>query len=173
MRTRLALAVAAALAAGCGDLLSFDVESSGTTTIPGSPVPDVLGGLPGMSGFSSINVAQSSEFQNKDTRKDLISSVRVKRMTLRVTNPSSQPLSFLTRVAFFVEAPGLAPRRIARLEPVPPGVTTADLQLDDVDIAAYAKADSFSVTTEAEGQSPPQQTTLEARLVLAVSASLL
>src|SRR5206468_5813139 len=70
--------------------------------------------------------------------------------------------SFISTVEFDVAATGLPTVRIAEAT-IPAGVSTVDLTLDNQDIAAYVKADSFSITTKGTGHSPVHDTTIEAR----------
>jgi hypothetical protein len=166
-------AIAALLCSGCSGLIGFDVDSSGQSTIPGSPTGSLLGGIPGFQGFNSMSFSQSAAFQNNNTNKDHISACRLTKLTLKVVTPTGGTLApLLTKIDFFIEAPNLQKIHIAGLNPVP-GTTSADLQLDDVDIAAYAKSDTFSITTAASGQTPSQNTTIEADLKLHVNASVL
>ena len=168
---RLAPAAAALALAGCGSLLSFDVHQTATADIPaGGPLSGALGGF---AGFNSLSFNQSSEFRNNNTSKDHISECRLKQLTLKVVNPTGADLSFLTKVEFFVQAPNLASRRIASGTSFPKGVASVDLIADNVDLAPYAKSDSFSITTSATGTSPSQNTTLQADLTLNVHASIL
>jgi hypothetical protein len=164
-------AVASAIVlAGCFGILSFDVQSTGTTTIPGSPAGGLL---PAVFNFGSFDISQSAGFNNTDTRKDHITSCRLKQLTLRVTSPASgQDLSFLSRVEFFISAPNLPKVRIAHLDAAPPaGQSATDLAVDDVELQDYAKAASFTVDTQASGTQPKQTTTLEANLRLNIRAS--
>ena len=168
--TRLASLVPALALVGCGTVVSFDVSQKAQTTIPaGGPVAGVLGGF----GFQNLNFSQSSDFQNNNTSKDHVRECRLKQLTLKVVSPPGQDLHFLTKVEFFVEAPNLEKKRIASGTSFPSGVASVDLVPDDLDLAPYVRADSFSITTAATGTSPSQQTTLEADLTLNVHASVL
>ena len=159
-----------ALCCGCSSLLSFDVDSSGTTTISGG---GLLAGLPSFTGFNNLSFSQSQQFANNNTNKDHISEARLTRLTLKVTSPTGADLSFLTKIDFFIEAPGQARVHIAGISPLPAGQSSVDLTLDDRDIASYAKADSFSITTSVTGHSPTSDTTVEADLRLNIHASVL
>ena len=165
-------AIAALLCSGCSGLINFDVDSSGQSTIPGSPTGSLLPGIIGFGGFNNLSFSQSAQFQNNNTNKDHISECRLTKLTLKVVSPGGRTLSFLTKIDFFIQAPDLPKVHIAGLNPVP-GTVSADLVLDDRDIAAYAKSDTFSITTEAAGQTPSTDTTIEADLRLHVNASVL
>lgn len=157
---------------GCSGLISFDVNSQGNSTVPGSSPLLNLGGTP-FSGFNNISFSQSQAFQNNNTNKDHVSSARLTAFTLKVSAPSSQDLSFLRSVSFKIKTSTLGPQEIAHLESFPAGAKSVQLTLDDLELAPYVKSDSFTITTDAQGQSPPQDTTLEADLTLHIGASIL
>lgn len=172
-----ALATCLALC-GCSSLLSFDVDSSGTATIQGSPTGGLLGNALGsFSGFSNFNVSQSQSFKNENTNKDHITECRVTKFTLKVTSPvapaAGADLSFLTAINFTISAPNLPDQHIAGSTHFPAGQASVGLLLDDVDIARYCKSDSFSIKTDATGHAPSQDTQVEADLTLNIHASLL
>jgi hypothetical protein len=91
---------------------------------------------------------------------------------LRVVDPPGQDLSFVDEVEFFVEAEGLERRRIASGGPFAEGETSAALVRDDVQLAAYAAAPALSITAEATGQRPPEETTVEAVVRLSVDVNV-
>ena len=173
-----ALAACVALC-GCSSLLSFDVNSSGTATIQGSPGGGLLGNAlgAGFGGFNNFNVSQSQDFKNENTNKDHISECRLTKLTLKVLKPAppaaGSDLSFLSQIDFFITAPNLPKVHIAGATNLPPGQSTVDLALDNRDIAAYARSDTFSITTEAQGHAPSADTSIEADLTLNIHASLL
>jgi|SRR5438067_8819930 len=63
--------------------------------------------------------------------------------------------------------------RIAEALTIPSGVESIDLTIDDQELAPYAKADSFSITTTGTASVPPQDTTIEADLTLHIVANVL
>src|ERR1700704_1570442 len=131
-------AIAVLLCTGCSGLIGFDVDSTGQSTIQGSPTGGLL--PPVFQGFNSMSFSQSAQFQNNNTNKDHISACRLTKLTLKVVNPVGGELSpLLSKIDFFIEAPNLQKLHIAALNSVP-ATTNVDLQLDDVDIAAYAKS---------------------------------
>jgi hypothetical protein len=176
MATRSPLAptlAAAALLAACNPTVSFDTTVKGSSTIPGSNIPGVLQIPANLAGLSNVSFAQQANLANNNTDKDHVDHVRVKSMTLTVTSPSGQDLSFLQTLSFFVSAPNQAQVRIAHQETFPKGVSSVQMTLDNVDLAPYAKADSFSITTQGSGTAPSQDTTIEAAMVLTIDAHLL
>ena len=173
MRT-LALLVALCCA-GCPGLgqVAFDVDSSGQSTVQGSPLGGVLPKPPAFGNFGDLSFNQSQDFANQNTNKDHIDSARVSKLTLKVTSPANGSLSFLSSIEFDIQAPNLPLVRIAEAASIPAGASSVELTLDNVDIAPYAKADSFSITTKGTGTQPSQDTTIEADLTLHIVANVL
>src|SRR5947199_8738501 len=107
------------LCSGCGNLVSFDVDSSGRSTIQGTPTGSLLPGVPGFGGFSDLSFSQSADFQNNNTNKDHVTECRLTNLTLKVVSPAGGTLAFLTKIDFYIEAPQLPKVHIAGLNPVP------------------------------------------------------
>ena len=106
----------------------------------------------------------------QNTNKDHIDSARVSRLTVKVVGPSDANLSFISTLELDIQAPNLPLVRIAEIASIPAGATSVDLQIDDQEIAPYAKADSFS---KGSATQPPKDTTLEADLALHIVANVL
>jgi hypothetical protein len=122
-------------------------------------------------GLQNVNASNLQGFPSNQTAKDHIQSARAKKITIKVTSPTTQDLFFLSSLAFSISATGLPDKQFAHLAPFP-HAPSADLTLDDVDLAPYLKADSFSISTTASGTPPPQDTVVEADLVLGIEASV-
>jgi hypothetical protein len=169
------LFVSALLLAGCNPTISFDTTLKGAAQVPGSSVPTSVISLPIDLGLNNINIDQSANLKNSNTDKSHIDHARVKSLTLAVTNPTPGDISFLRTLKFSIAAPGQATKQIAHLETFP-ALPSAQMTVDVVDLAPYLKADSFSITAEGTGtapRAPPQNTTLEATMVLTIDAHVL
>lgn len=163
------------LAAGCPGLgqVAFDVSSSGQSQVQGSPTGGLLPQPPTFGNFGDLTFSQSQDFSNNNTNKDHIDSARVSKLTLKVVSPSGATLSFLSSIEFDIQAPNLPQVKIAEATSIPAGATSIELTLPDQEIAPYAKANSFSITTKGTGTQPPQNTTIEADLTLHIVANVL
>jgi hypothetical protein len=53
-----------------------------------------------------------------------------------------------------------------------PAAATADLALDDLDLAPYLKADSFTLTYTVNGNTPTRDTTVQGDLTVNIEASV-
>ena len=162
------------LVAGCPGLgqVGFDVASQGTSTVQGSPLGAALNAFPSFSGFGDLSFSQSQDFANNNTNKDHVVQANLTRLTLKTISPTGATLDFIQTVEFDIAAPGLPTVRIAEAT-IAAGATSVDLSLDAQDLAAYVKADSFSITTKGAGHQPSSDTTIEADLSLHIVANVL
>ena len=167
-RLALATAVLVSLTCGASEVDNVEVEQDGRAEIPAGSVIDQLLGDLAFEGFDDIDVSQSRELENQGYTEDQIDSVRLKELELTVSAPSGGRLDFLESVAFFVEAEGEERLEIARLDPVPDGQTTVAVPVADVELLPYVVAESMTITTEATGSAPDEDTTVDAHLVLDV-----
>jgi len=175
--TAWAVLLAALFTAGCG-LNEFDVSQSGTATVAGaSLLGQVLNTLPPMQGFNDFDLSQTQAFENQNAQKDHVSSTALTAFTLKITSPPSQDFGFLDTVAFFVSADGLPKVRVAHKEGIAAlGLTapnpTLTLDLDQVELAPYVKADSMNITAEVNGRQPSSDTALTAAATFHVKVKL-
>jgi len=101
--------------------------------------------------------------------KEDIDSGRLKDFTLSIQAPAGQNFDFAESIAFFAEASGQPRVRIAHLDAVPKGVSSFPVSVDPgVELKPYVTAPQMSITTEAQGSRPPQETTVKADVVLDV-----
>ncbi len=157
--------------AGCPGLgqVGFDVDSQGQSTVQGSPLGPTLAAFPS---FGNFNFSQDQSFQNNNTNKDHVAEAHLTRLHLKVVAPTTATLDFIQTIEFDIGAQGLPTVKIAEAT-IPAGVGSVDLTLDNQDLAAYVKADSFSITTKGTGHQPAQDTALEADLTLHIVANVL
>jgi hypothetical protein len=162
------------LCTGCPGLgqVGFDIDTNGSSQFQGNPAAGLLTVFPSFGGFGNIDFSQKADFQNNNTRKDHVVEARLSKLTLKVVNPLGDTLGFISTVEFDVGATGLPTVRIAEAT-IPAGVSTVDLTIDNQDMAAYVKADNFSITTKGTGHSPVHDTTIEADLTMHIVANVL
>lgn len=159
-------------ALACGGLDTFTITEESTATIQGSILGQLVSDL-GFGGFLSMDLSQNETLANQGVSREQIDSVFVRSLTLTITAPpSGQDFTFLDSLEFYVEAPGEPRRLIASGGPFQAGLTTVGLDLENVDLAPYAAAESMSITTEASGRPPAQDTTIQAQIELEVDVNV-
>jgi len=173
--TRLLAPLAALAFSACGPI-TFTTQLTGSGTVQGNPLGGLLNAFPTLSSFASIDFNQNQDFKNNNAAKDKVKSVRVKSLTLQITAPNDQGFGFLDSVQFVAEANGqravfASKSGIASLGLNPPNPTLT-LELADVDLASYVRADTVTLALEGSGRPPPKDTTLEAKVSLLVGVGL-
>jgi hypothetical protein len=159
-----------AFSQACDDIDNFDVSAGGKATIAGSSLlEDLFSDLP-FSGFDEITFDQ--QFKNQGVTEDQVDSVRLTTFTLTIESPASGTFDFLEQIDFYAESPNQPKVRIARAASIPPGAREIALVIDDVELAPYVTAEYMTITTDAKGRRPDDDTTLKASLVFDVDARL-
>ena len=139
--------------------------------VMGSPLGEVLGPL-AFTGFEGIDVSESQDFRNQGYTKNEMDSVRLSSIALSISAPDDGNFDFFTRLSFFAEADGLPKVEVARLDPIPKGSQSIDMDILDVELVDYASADSMTITSTATGTSPSQNTIIDARVVLDIDVNI-
>lgn len=165
------LAVAALLAvAACGDLDEVDVTRSGTAVVPGGP-----GGaaLPG--GAVGLGVAVGRDvIEGEGIDPDDVDSARLVGLRVEILSGASLE-TWLDRVAFHVEAPGLPRVLVAErsgLRALPAGTRAVDLDVPGVDLKPYVLAPQATVTAEVSGSQPAEDTEVRATATIRVDVNV-
>lgn len=168
-----AAAVSIAWLATCSSIDNIDVDAQGRAVIPQRSIIDELLGNLAFAGFSGFDISQTQEFENAGYTKSQIDSVHLKRFTLTIVNPAGATFDFLSAIRFYAEAADQPRVLIAELDPVPTGQTQLLLDIDaTVDLTPYVVAPNMSITTQATGLRPEQETTIDADVVLDVDINV-
>ena len=124
-------------------------------------------------GEEGFDITQSQEFRNQGYTKDQVDSVRMKRFTLTITSPQGADFDFIDSIAFYAESDGLPRVLVAELDPVPDGQSEIILDVNtEVELQPYVIAESMTITTEATGLRPEQETTVDANVVFDVDIAV-
>jgi hypothetical protein len=153
-------------------LLSFQVNDSSTFTVPGTPF------LTGATvNFPVVTVATTSQstYKNNNTSADYVQDVTLDRLTLTVSNPSTQNFDFLKSISIYIatDAAGSNKVLLASLAAVPTGQTSISLTPAGNKLDMYLKNSSYTLTTNAElAQTLRQNTDVRADSRFTVHAKL-
>lgn len=165
---RRALVPLLALACTAG-LVVVRVDHEASTVVEGAGVLGELLTTLELGGLDDLSLSVEQELANQGIAPGDITEARLVELVL--STPDGEDLSFLTSVSFAISAPDLDTVRIAYGDEFPAGQTSVTLSLDDVDLAPYLVAESMSIGTEAEGELPEDDTTIEADIALDVTAT--
>ncbi len=155
------------------NLITFQVSDSSSFTIPGTPFvpPGVALSIPGV----SVPTTAQSTYKNNNTSADYVQDVTLDRLTLTVTNPSTQNFDFLKSISIYIatDAAGSNKMLLASLPSVPTGQTSITLNPAGGKLDQYLKNSSYTLTTTAElAQTLRQNTDVRADSRFSVRATL-
>jgi len=176
MIRRLLWGVLVLAASGCGPL-TFDATVKGAGVVQGSPLGSLLSVFPGFAGLTNIDFNNQQDFKNNDVTRDHVQSAKLKSLKLRVLSPASQDFSFLDNLSFVARASGQPDAVVAEktnIASTPGSPPNAELSFDlkDVELAPYLQQPSMTLELQGKGHQPPQDTQLEAEVVVTVQAKL-
>lgn len=144
------------LAVGCkkiDKLLTFYVEDSQNIRIA-SNFP--IGALVPLTPIT-VPTQSQEKFSNAGTSADLVKNVSLNRLTLSITDPSSQNFDFLRRIEIYISTDQNDQVLLASLDQVPTGVSSISLTPTNAVLDKYLKASSYTLTTKAEIGRPISQ----------------
>jgi len=93
----------------------------------------------------AISTNSSSEFELKDTRKDLIEEIKLQSLQLEVSLPENGDLSFLQSIEIYANGDGLEEKLIAWNNSVNTSEKTVALETTTDDLQQYLKLDVISL----------------------------
>lgn len=161
----------AALSCRGGALATIDVETGGEATVPaGTLLEDLLVDV-GFESLVSMDLTTEEELANQGVEPGDITGARLVELELSAVAPAGSDLSFLDTLTVIVEAPGLPARAVASGDDFPSGVGTVSLELEAVDLGPYVVSQEMTLRTEISGHRPPEETTVAARVVVAVDVT--
>lgn len=112
---------------------------------------------------TSIRYAFATDYQtylnSYNTSSDKVISTKMKKLSMRITNPANQNFDFLDTVKLYVYADGLPEVLAAYKTPVPKGTQLVDLDVVDVELKQYFLKDSMHVRLNGFVNTLPQPNT--------------
>jgi hypothetical protein len=90
------------------------------------------------------------EFENNNTRKDKIKSIKLVDLVLTITSPSNETFSFLNELEIFISSPNHSEQKVAYKKNIPSSVgNQITCDLSDLDLQSFVKDDSFTIRIKA------------------------
>lgn len=136
-----------ALAASCNkidDLLTFRIDHQSEITIAGNlPIT-----APIEIATPDIETNSNQEFQNNDTRADLVKDVTLEKLRLTIIDPANETFSFLESIHIYISADGQPELELAHLDNIETTSKTLDLETTSERLDAYVKASSYNLRTK-------------------------
>lgn len=153
------------------ELTKFDLDYTTNYTIESNTIIDTPLDII----TPEVTTNSESEFESNDTRKDLIESIKLKRMTLTLKSPSDGNFNFINDISIYIKAEGLAEQIIASGIDLPENdAQQLTLDIDNVELKEYIKKDSYSlrVNTVTDG-AITRDHNIDIRTVFRVDAKIL
>jgi hypothetical protein len=130
-------------------LTHFDFSTDYVVKVPASPMTP----FPVSVMSPEIKTTSDTEFDNNNTRADMVERISLKGLDLSVEAPSGGTLSFLKSVDIHAMADGLPSVRVAYKDQVPANVgSTLSLDVTNVELKEYFKKATYvlrvTVTTD-------------------------
>ncbi len=126
---------------------------------------------------STPDIQTNSEetFQNNNTRKDLIQSIKLNQVTLNITSPQGETFSFLKDVSVYISSDSLPEVEIAYKQNIPANTgDTLMLDVTDTELQNYIKASKIKLRVSGTtGQLVTQDVNVNVNTRFFVQANLL
>ena len=115
------------------------------------------------------------EFDNNNSRKDLIESAKLTKLTLNIKSPDSGNFDFLNEIKIFIDADDLDKVLIASISDIPATqLTVLELEVESTELASYLKKDSYNMSFEViVDQTIETEYTIEADSDIFIDAKIL
>ncbi|MDO6595810.1 hypothetical protein Q4512_02720 [Oceanihabitans sp. 2_MG-2023] len=127
------------------ELTKFDLEYQTSYSVPSS----TLLNTPFDFQTPDMTTESESTFENNDTRKDLIESIKLKTIKLTIETPEDGNFNFLKEIHIYINAEDVEEIEIANafdLENI--GATTLELEVTDEELKEFIKKDSFNLRVQ-------------------------
>ncbi|HYC85817.1 MAG TPA: hypothetical protein VEB86_11375 [Chryseosolibacter sp.] len=126
------------------DLLTFYINHDATFTIEATaPV-----NLPIDISTPDIATNSSQDFENNNTRSDLVKDVKLNDLSLTITAPAGENFDFLKSVFIYISTDSNNEVLLASVEEVPMNVTFVEMIPTESALDSYVKASSYSLRTK-------------------------
>ena len=156
---------------GCSGIDNFSVPVDAEAKIPAATILDQLLDPLTFGALESIDFTQ--ELKNQGVTKSDVDSVHMQAFSLTIKAPAGQNFDFMDSVSFSVETDGQPKSLVAKMDPVPKGVTALDLTVEKgLELAPYVVAPSMRMTTSVTGKRPMQETTIGAHVVFDIDVNV-
>lgn len=129
------------------ELLTFEITDTQSFKIPATPL---VGGLPVTLNLPIPVTNKASEtFSKNNTRADLVKDVMLTKLTLTVTDPTTETFDFLQSIKISIGTDQNDKVVMAQLDIVPRGAKSIELVSTNAKLDKYIKAPNYTLYTEA------------------------
>lgn len=175
MKKLLLLPVMMLLFLSCEDeldkLTMFDIDNSTSFSIPATTIID----SPIAINTPEIESNSNNDFENNNSRKELIESAKLTRLQLTVDSPDNGNFDFLNEVELFISADGLTEIPLASIENIPADqLKELNLTPTSEELRPYLQADNYNVRVRAiTDETIAQEYTINVNFTFFIDAEIL
>jgi len=127
------------------ELTKFDLTYNTNVTIESSTIIDI----PIQIISPEVSTNSEQEFENNNTRTDLVESIKLKRLRMDLITPENGNFNFLNEIRIFIRAEGLEEILIASSVAIPEnGLRALELDIENIELRDYIRKDSYTLRTE-------------------------
>ena len=96
-----------------------------------------------------VTTNSSAEFQNNNTRAELVKDAKLKELKVTITNPTDKTFSFLKSIHLYISTDATDEIELAYLDDIKSTSNVLDLMVTDAKLDKYIKAASYKIRTKA------------------------
>jgi len=126
------------------NLLTFNISNEASIKIKStSPI-----NLPTEIIMPDVTTNSSAQFENNKTNASLVKDVKLRSLTLSITDPTNQTFTFLKSIHLYISTTDSDEVELAYQENINATTNTIDLICTDKKLDQYIKADSYKIRTQ-------------------------
>lgn len=127
------------------ELLTFEIKHSSSVTVENNVVPfDPPMSMP----TPPVTTNSEQKFSSNNTSKDKVKDIKLKELTLTITDPPSKTFSFLKEIYIYISTNSNNEMQIASKTDIPKDAQSIELKTTDKNLDEYVKAEEFDLRTE-------------------------
>ena len=119
-----------------------------------------------------MNLMESEELRNQGVEPGDISQARLTLLEMTVTSPEDGDLAFIDELDLYVESPNVDREMVASQDDFPSNESQVVFNLNTLDLTPYIVSESLSLVTDVTARRPSEDTTIKARYIIEVTATL-
>ncbi|MFC4634290.1 hypothetical protein ACFO3O_10250 [Dokdonia ponticola] len=127
------------------ELTKFDLTYDTNIIIESSTVLD----LPINIISPEVETNSEQEFDNNNTRVDLVESIKLRRLKMEIITPDEGDFNFLNEIRIFIRADGFEEILIASAITIPENNSkTLELDIENIELLDYVRQENYTLRTE-------------------------